>query len=183
MDRPDTVCDACDYNAPCKAYPNPSAGYRDGKYSKFCAICASTASSNAKIYGPDQYPSGAMLFTICYAANTILDSLGLLWPTEETAATMPSTGPNSMEIERDALSMRVFDLEDEITSLNKQADEAIDQRDKALDGLHEAKRDHEIEISRAMDRIAVAEAHAAVLNVSEPEDTTEEEEEIEHAAP
>lgn len=131
------------------------------------------------MYGPTQYPNDSTLFTICFAANTILDSLGLLWPTEETATT-PSTGPDPTEIECDALSMRVFDLEEEITNLDKQADEAVRQRDEARDLLREANRDHEIEISRAMDRIAAAEARAAVLNVSEPEDTTDEEE-IEHA--
>ena len=173
MKRSDDECDACGYNAPLRAYGNPSHVSLDSTHSKLCALCARTESGNAWIYGQSQFPEYKTLYTICSVGNAVLDALGLLWPNETTAPT--PTGPNEIEIERDALGVRLLELEEENASLDKQVEEAIRQRDSVLEAAQAEKLRHEEEMREAVDRIAKAEARAAVLNVSVPEDTTEEE--------
>lgn len=175
------TCDGCGYKAPLKAWENPPNTFPDAKHSNLCAICAGTPCGSAWVYGPEQYPEQNTLKTIAYAANTMLDTLGLLWPTEdETAPT--GVGPSVAEVERDALNIRAFELEEEITSLNQQADKAISQRDACLEKIQDDAREHENEMRVALDRIAKAEARAAVLDVSVPEDTTDPEETEDNAS-
>lgn len=173
------TCDGCGYKAPLKAWENPPHAWPDAKHSSFCAICAATPCGNAWIYGPQQYPNQNTLKTIVYAANSVLDALGLLWPTEDETA---PTGPNAFEVERDTLNIRTLELEEEIASLNQQADEAIRQRDIAREALAGANRKYDAAMNDAMNRIAQAEARAAVQNVSIPEDTTDPEETEDNAS-
>ncbi len=174
MERsPHLTCEACKYNAPLKAYEVPPATGIDGKHTNFCLLCASTRAGIA--YWHEHARGNAdVLYTICFIGNAILDALGLLWPTED--ATAPTIGPSAIEVERDALNIRLIDLEKERASLDSQADEAIKQRDAAIEAFAASKTEHALVIGQARDRIAKAEAQLAVLDVSVPEDTTDPEE-------
>ncbi len=171
MERSHLTCEACKYNAPLKAYEVPPATGIDGKHTNFCLLCASTRAGIA--YWHEHARGNCdVLYTICFVGNAILDALGLLWPTEDVTAPT-GTGPGVIEVERDALNIRLIDLEKERASLDNQADEAIRQRDEAIEALAASKTEHTLAIGQAKDRIAKAEAQLAVLDVSIPEDTTD----------
>ncbi len=167
MERPDLQCEACSYNAPLKAYEVPPATGIDGKYTNFCRLCVSTRAGNI-YWHPLTRENADVLYAVCFVGNAILDALGLLWPDEEAPT---GIGPSALEIERDTLNIRVLELDEQIKSLDKQCDAAIDDRDAVIHGRALDVKQLEQTVDARDDQIAELSARLAVLQPSIPEKT------------
>lgn len=146
------LCDACEYNAPVKLF-------QIGGETRLCRLCAGSTPLNE--VGNRQTIS----ITICYVGNAILDALGFLWP--DATVKPGAAGPTEIELQRDAFEIRVCELQERITGLDKEVEDAVEQRDAAIDAELEAR----LANNEVRTKIAELEARLAIMQPATPEST------------